>query len=265
MPDDPSTPTFSSNPRLSAARWTGVGIGGGAIVLSLVLVFMRECLNPSQAHVLGLVLSLGIALLLWGLVGQLQAQVKLRFPIGEVTGGGVAAVLLIINFTSPSGLTGSDICGQEDDRFNLVVKVQEGTDTTSPIAGAEVSIESATEAALVKPTGPQGSLDHPVDLGSTLTFWANANGYEKSGTVTFTGAELQTKGKLVIPMTKTGTPAETPRYRPELFLLHETVVLHERIPLRALAPQPNPGLIEPSTPPRQPVGQPVRQPVDLNR
>lgn len=103
-PSPPSRPTSQI-----ITRWIGCGIGAALVVTSLALSFAGECTDTSEANVLSVTLGLAAAIVLWGLVGGLQVDLKLRFrALGEVSAAGVAAIFLALHFGSRDGLVSAD-------------------------------------------------------------------------------------------------------------------------------------------------------------
>ncbi|MEM7158192.1 MAG: hypothetical protein AAF799_35450 [Myxococcota bacterium] len=129
--------------------------------------------NSGQAHVLAVVLALASAALLWGLVGGLKIGLRFKFrALGEVTAGGVAALFLIVHFSSQEGLVASSgSCGGRV--LKIYGRVLEDGDPSMGIADALVVVHNADQ---IQETTTQEHGDYELLLEISppgeITVWA---------------------------------------------------------------------------------------------
>lgn len=204
-PDEPVTapPEPAADRSRLITRWIGTGIGGALLVTVLVLAFARSCINSAQSHVMAVVLALGAALLLWGVVGGLKVDLKLRFKaLGEVAAAGVAAIFLIVHFVSADGIISPGECKGEDPRDGIRVlygRVFQHGAETKPVAGAKVKVE--LEEIKTRTTDDDGHFEIIVDGDIThVRVWVQKPGFYES--VPVDEAVPLDKDKIRIPMVK---------------------------------------------------------------
>lgn len=188
-------------------RWIGTGIGGALLITVLSLTFARSCVTSAQSHVLAVVLALGAAILLWGIVGGLQIDVKLKFKaLGEVTAAGVAGIFLVVHFVSADGIIASDGCGQPQELAAadnvLRGRVHEAGKVTQGIQGATVKIE-LPDGIIDRITDDEGQFDRSIDADvEHVKLWVIKDGYKDSAVV---DVDLPLEEpKVVIQLSKTG-------------------------------------------------------------
>ncbi|MCA9654400.1 MAG: hypothetical protein KC501_31065 [Myxococcales bacterium] len=210
------TDDASSRSRLMT-RWIGSGIGGAMLITALSLTFARSCVTSAQSHVLAVVLALGAAFLLWGIVGGLQIDVKLKFKaLGEVTAAGVAAIFLVVHFVSSDGIVSSEDCGAPVKTPDHVLhgRVHEAGQVTRGIEGAVVKIE-LPDGIADRITDAEGQFDRSIDGDiHRVKLWAIKDGYEDSAVIE---VDLPLADpKVVIEMTKAGSATPTDVSDPRL-------------------------------------------------
>lgn len=143
----------------------------------LLLAFARSCVGSAQSHVLAVVLALAAALLLWGVVGGLQIDVKLKFKaLGEVTAAGVAGIFLVVHFVSADGIIASEGCQQI-----IHGRVLLGDSDTRGVAGAVVKGEHSRGWAPQVTTDENGSFTMIVHAPvPSVKLWAQKPGFDDS-------------------------------------------------------------------------------------
>lgn len=200
-------------------RWIGTGIGGALLITVLSLTFARSCVTSAQSHVLAVVLALGAAILLWGIVGGLQIDVKLKFKaLGEVTAAGVAAVFLVVHFVSSDGIIASDDCGAPEPEGTHVLRgrVHEEGKLTRGIAGATVKIE-LPDGIVDRTTDEEGQFDRSIDGDvSKVKVWVVKDGYEDSAVMDVDLPLAEPKVVIELAKAKTAGPTPTEPKQPRL-------------------------------------------------
>jgi len=205
LDDTPLRPGGSVGAR-TLTRWIGTGIGAAMLITVLSLAFSNPCVTSAQSYVLSVVLALGAALLLWGVVGGLQIDVKLKFKaLGEVAAAGVAGIFLVVLFVFTDGVVpAKEGCGQElakVEKHVLRGRVHEAGDITASIEGAVVTIDLPDGIKNV-PTDADGVYSKLIDgdVGA-VQVWAKKAGYEDTEIVDV-GLPLASGSKIVLEMTK---------------------------------------------------------------
>ncbi|MEM7160148.1 MAG: hypothetical protein AAF799_45340 [Myxococcota bacterium] len=188
-------------------RWIGTGIGAALLVTVLVLAFIPDCVSQTQAHVLAVCLALGAAIVLWGVVGGLKVDLRLKFKaLGEVAAGGVAAIFLIIHFTAKDGLIAPEGCvdgqiqQQEENAKFLYGRVYLQGAEAEAVAHANVKVEM--EDIQTRVTNANGEFDIIVKSDiDHIRVWVEKDGFYTSVPVDET-VPLGSRDKLRIPMVK---------------------------------------------------------------
>ena len=206
MTDDGVDPKLDSATRARfITRWVGTGIGAALLVTVLALAFAPDCVSQTQAHVLAVCLALGAAIILWGLVGGLKVDLKLKFKaLGEVAAGGVAAIFLIVHFVAtdgiivPEGCVDGKIQEQEEGTAVLYGRVYMSGSEADAVAHANVKVEMQEIETRV--TNEDGEFDIIVrgDI-DRIRVWVEKDGYYTSVPVDET-VPLGSRDKLRIPM-----------------------------------------------------------------
>jgi len=208
LDDTPLRPGGSVGAR-TLTRWIGTGIGAAMLITVLSLAFSNPCVTSAQSYVLSVVLALGAALLLWGVVGGLQIDVKLKFKaLGEVAAAGVAGIFLVVLFVFTDGVVpAKEGCGQElakVEKHVLRGRVHEAGDITASIEGAVVTID-LPDGIENTPTDADGVYSKLVDGEvSSVQVWATKEGYEDTAILPIE-LPLASGEKIVLEMKKKGS------------------------------------------------------------
>lgn len=188
MPDEPiETPPTPAAPEFTptqghVARWIGAGLGVAAAITALVLTFNPATVEFARSGpggpILGIVLGLGAGLLIWGLIGGLDLHIKAKFKwLGEVTGGGIGAIIALVMIVSQLGTEPV----AEPTAVTYGGRVLLDGDVTTGIAGAKVVFNRPghTENTATNSDGRFSfSLEKPP---ASLEVWAEKEGFIKSG------------------------------------------------------------------------------------
>ncbi|MEM7155621.1 MAG: hypothetical protein AAF799_22415 [Myxococcota bacterium] len=207
MSDSTNDPSTAKTRMIT--RWIGCGIGGAMLITVLSLSFAQDCVDRTEGHVLAVVLALGAALLLWGVVGGLQIDVRLKFKaLGEIAAAGVAGIFLVVHFVAVDGIVGEDChAGPTEPEvyvFNGRVHLQ--GDVTKSIQGAEVTFD-LPDRVVKRTTDGDGQFSLAIKDGATsVRVWATKAGFENSEAK---AVELPlSETKYVIEMKKAGSPTK---------------------------------------------------------
>lgn len=180
------------------------------LITVLVLAFVQDCVDVTEGHVLAVVLALGAALLLWGIVGGLQIDVKLKFKaLGEVAAAGVAGIFLVVHFVAVDGIVGEDCSATPTgpEVYVLNGRVHLAGDVTQSIKGAEVTFD-LPDRVDKRTTDDDGQFSIAIKDGAkSVRIWATKAGYENSSAADVTLPLSETK--YVIELKKAGTGSGT--------------------------------------------------------